>query len=164
MPDLWCHVFRNSISASAVCAFNLSAITQAFNGPFHYQENPRSAWLSSPNPLPNFQVTCNAIRPRFPCRRSPLTLLVLQCGTLDEGGPGGNLTERSLQDAQRFFLMSDVVQPVTVNPLLAQDNLRFSRMVVDVVQGRGARYHVMYIATGETLIVAATELPPTWLE
>lgn len=48
---------RNSISASAVCAFNLSAITQAFNGPFHYQENPRTAWLSSPNPLPNFQVT-----------------------------------------------------------------------------------------------------------
>lgn len=88
----------------------------------------------------------------------------LQCGTLDEGSPGGNLTERSLQDAQRFFLMSDVVQPVTVNPLLAQDNLRFSRMVVDVVQGRGARYHVMYIATGETLIVAATELPPTRLE
>lgn len=60
--------------------------------------------------------------------------------------------------------MSDVVQPVTVNPLLAQDNLRFSRMVVDVVQGRGARYHVMYIATGETLTVAAMELPPTWLE
>ncbi|XP_075873317.1 semaphorin-5B-like isoform X2 [Nelusetta ayraudi] len=122
----------NSISASAVCAFNLSAITQAFNGPFHYQENPRSAWLSSPNPLPNFQ-----------------------CGTLDEGGPGGNLTERSLQDAQRFFLMSDVVQPVTVNPLLAQDNLRFSRMVVDVVQGRGARYHVMYIATEYGTILKA---------
>lgn len=52
--------------------------------------------------------------------------------------------------------MSDVVQPVTVNPLLAQDNLRFSRMVVDVVQGHGARYHVMYIATGKTLIVTTS--------
>lgn len=49
--------YRNSISASAVCAFNLSSITQAFNGPFRYQENPRTAWLSTPNPLPNFQVT-----------------------------------------------------------------------------------------------------------
>lgn len=49
--------FRNSISASAVCAFNLSSITQAFNGPFRYQENPRTAWLSTPNPIPNFQVT-----------------------------------------------------------------------------------------------------------
>lgn len=47
---------RNSIAASAVCAFNLSAITQAFNGPFRYQENPRSAWLPTANPIPNFQV------------------------------------------------------------------------------------------------------------
>lgn len=46
----------NSIAASAVCAFNLSAITQVFNGPFRYQENPRTSWLSTPNPIPNFQV------------------------------------------------------------------------------------------------------------
>uniref|UniRef100_A0A3P9HT45 Sema domain-containing protein n=1 Tax=Oryzias latipes TaxID=8090 RepID=A0A3P9HT45_ORYLA len=116
----------NSLSASAVCAFNLSAITLAFNGAFRYQENPRTAWLSTPNPIPNFQ-----------------------CGTLEEDGPGGNLTERSLQDAQRLFLMNDVVQPATINPLLTQDNVRFSRLVVDIVQGKDALYHVMYIATGE---------------
>lgn len=46
----------NSIAASAVCAFNLSAITQAFSGPFRFQENPRMSWLSTPNPIPNFQV------------------------------------------------------------------------------------------------------------
>lgn len=74
---------------------------------------------------------------------------LLQCGTLEEGGVGGNLTERSLQDAQRLFLMNDVVQPVTVNPLLTQDNLRFSKMVVDIVQGRDNLYHVMYISTGK---------------
>lgn len=45
--------------------------------------------------------------------------------------------------------MNDVVQPLTVNPLLTQDNLRFSKVVVDVVQGREALYHVMYIGTGE---------------
>ncbi|XP_019127425.2 semaphorin-5B [Larimichthys crocea] len=122
----------NSISASAVCAFNLSSITQAFNGPFRYQENPRTAWLSTPNPIPNFQ-----------------------CGTLEEGGPGENLTERSLQDAQRLFLMNDVVQPVTVNPLLTQDNLRFSKMVVDIVQGRDTLYHVMYIGTEYGTILKA---------
>lgn len=48
--------FRNSIAASAVCAFNLSAISRAFNGPFRYQENPRAAWLPIANPIPNFQV------------------------------------------------------------------------------------------------------------
>ncbi|KAK4826986.1 LOW QUALITY PROTEIN: hypothetical protein QYF61_013086 [Mycteria americana] len=47
---------KNSIAASAVCVFNLSAITQAFNGPFKYQENSRSAWLPYPNPNPNFQA------------------------------------------------------------------------------------------------------------
>ncbi|KAM3838409.1 semaphorin-5B-like [Diretmus argenteus] len=122
----------NSISASAVCAFNLSSITQAFNGPFRYQENPRTAWLSTLNPIPNFQ-----------------------CGTLEEGGPGENLTERSLQDAQRLFLMNDVVQPVTVNPLLNQDNVRFSKLVVDIVQGRDTLYHVMYISTEYGTILKA---------
>lgn len=76
-----------------------------------------------------------------------------QCGTLEEGGTGGNLTERSLQDAQRLFLMNDVVQPVTVNPLLTQDNLRLSKLVVDIVQGRQSLYHVMYIGTGETCLI-----------
>ncbi|XP_029929330.1 semaphorin-5B-like [Myripristis murdjan] len=122
----------NSISASAVCAFNLSSITQAFDGPFRYQENPRTAWLSTPNPIPNFQ-----------------------CGTLEEGGPGENLTERSLQDAQRLFLMNDVVQPVTVDPLLTQDNLRFSKLVVDIVQGQDTLYHVMYIGTEYGTILKA---------
>lgn len=47
---------RNSIAASAVCAFNLSAISQVFKGPFKFQENSRSAWLPYPNPNPDFQV------------------------------------------------------------------------------------------------------------
>lgn len=95
------------------------------------------------------------IRPwKETCRLSePLILIFafcpLQCGTLEEGGVGGNLTERSLQDAQRLFLMNDVVQPLTVNPLLTQDNLRFSKMVVDIVQGKDNLYHVMYISTGK---------------
>ncbi|KAJ1190151.1 hypothetical protein NDU88_006890 [Pleurodeles waltl] len=114
----------NSIAASAVCAFNLSAITQAFNGPFRYQENPRSAWLPTVNPMPNFQ-----------------------CGILNDDSPNQNLTERSLQDAQRLFLMNDVVQPVSVDPLVTQDNLRFSKLVVDIVQGKDTLYHVMYIGT-----------------
>uniref|UniRef100_A0A3Q3VTF2 Semaphorin-5A n=1 Tax=Mola mola TaxID=94237 RepID=A0A3Q3VTF2_MOLML len=122
----------NSMSASAVCAFNLSSITKTFNGPFRYQENPRTAWHSTPNPIPNFQ-----------------------CGTLVERGAGRNLTERSLQDAQRLLLMNDLVQPVTVSPLLTQDNLRFSRMVVDVVQGRETVYHVMYIGTEYGTILKA---------
>uniref|UniRef100_A0A803KBF5 Semaphorin 5B n=1 Tax=Xenopus tropicalis TaxID=8364 RepID=A0A803KBF5_XENTR len=122
----------NSIAASAVCAFNLSAITQAFNGPFRYQENPRSAWLPTINPIPNFQ-----------------------CGILNDDSPNENLTERSLQDAQRLFLMNDVVQPVSVEPLVTQDSVRFSKLVVDIVQGKDTLYHVMYIGTEHGTILKA---------
>ncbi|XP_076871309.1 semaphorin-5B isoform X2 [Brachyhypopomus gauderio] len=122
----------NSIAASAVCAFNLSAITQAFNGPFRYQETPRSSWLSTPNPLPNFQ-----------------------CGTVGDGGPAGNLTERSLQDAQRLVLMSDVVQPLSTEPLISQGSVRFSRLAVDIVQGHDTLYHVIYIGTEHGTIIKA---------
>ncbi|XP_074157498.1 semaphorin-5B [Sminthopsis crassicaudata] len=122
----------NSIAASAVCAFNLSAISQAFNGPFRYQENPRAAWLPIANPIPNFQ-----------------------CGTLRDVGPNENLTERSLQDAQRLFLMSEVVQPVTPDPCVTQDSVRFSHLVVDLVQGKDTLYHVLYIGTESGTILKA---------
>ena len=56
-PVIYLSLYSNSIAASAVCAFNLSAITQAFNGPFRSQENPRSTWLPTPNPIHNFQVS-----------------------------------------------------------------------------------------------------------
>nr|XP_046259844.1 semaphorin-5B isoform X2 [Scatophagus argus] len=126
----------NSIAASAVCAFNLSAITQAFNGPFRSQENPRSTWLPTPNPIHNFQ-----------------------CGTIDDKGPNEGLTERSLQDAQRLYLMNDVVQPESVDPLVMQDDVRFSNLVVDIVQGMDTLYHVMYISTEYGTILKALATP-----
>uniref|UniRef100_A0AAV2JVD2 Semaphorin-2A n=1 Tax=Knipowitschia caucasica TaxID=637954 RepID=A0AAV2JVD2_KNICA len=126
----------NSIAASAVCAFNLSAITQAFNGPFRSQENPRSTWLPTPNPIHNFQ-----------------------CGTISERGPNEGLTERSLQDAQRLYLMNDVVQPETTDPLVMQDDVRFSSLVVDIVQGMDTLYHVIYISTEYGSILKALATP-----
>ncbi|XP_038577013.1 semaphorin-5B isoform X2 [Micropterus salmoides] len=126
----------NVIAASAVCAFNLSAITQAFNGPFRSQENPRSTWLPTPNPIHNFQ-----------------------CGTIDDEGPNEGLTERSLQDAQRLYLMNDVVQPESVDPLVMQDDVRFSNLVVDIVQGMDSLYHVMYISTEYGTILKALATP-----
>ncbi|XP_071336940.1 semaphorin-5B isoform X2 [Trachinotus anak] len=126
----------NVIAASAVCAFNLSAITQAFNGPFRSQENPRSTWLPTPNPIHNFQ-----------------------CGTIDDEGPNEGLTERSLQDAQRLYLMNDVVQPESVDPLVMQDDVRFSNLVVDIVQGMDTLYHVIYISTEYGTILKALATP-----
>lgn len=78
-----------------------------------------------------------------------LCLLSSQCGTITDEGPNEGLTERSLQDAQRLYLMNDVVQPESVDPLVLQDDVRFSNLVVDIVQGMDTLYHVMYISTGQ---------------
>lgn len=47
--------------------------------------------------------------------------------------------------------MNDVVQPVTVDPYVTQDSIRFSKLVVDIVQGKDTLYHVMYIGTGKSM-------------
>lgn len=138
----------NSIAASAVCAFNLSAITRAFNGPFRSQENPRSTWLPTANPIPNFQVRTPPVPFSLETSQPPLVPPLPQCGTINDEGPNEGLTERSLQDAQRLYLMNDVVQPESVDPLVLQDDVRFSNLVVDIVQGMDTLYHVMYISTG----------------
>ncbi|XP_036374893.1 semaphorin-5A-like isoform X1 [Megalops cyprinoides] len=113
----------NSMAASAVCVFNFSAINQVFSGPFRFQENSRTAWLPYPNPNPTFQ-----------------------CGTIDSGSYV-NLTERNLQDAQKFLLMHEVVQPASPVPHFLEDGVRFSHVVVDVVQGKEMLFHILYLAT-----------------
>lgn len=70
-----------------------------------------------------------------------------QCGTIDFGSYV-NLTERNLQDAQKFILMHEVVQPVVPVPYFMEDNVRFSHVAVDVVQGKDMLYHIIYLATG----------------
>lgn len=75
--------------------------------------------------------------------------LLLQCGTMDQG-LYVNLTERNLQDAQKFILMHEVVQPVTAVPSFMEDNSRFSHVAVDLVQGRDALIHIIYLATGRS--------------
>lgn len=81
---------------------------------------------------------------------SHATFLSLQCGTMDQG-LYVNLTERNLQDAQKFFLMHEVVQPVIPIPYFMEDNSRFSHVVVDVVQGKDMLFHIIYLATGMNL-------------
>lgn len=59
-----------------------------------------------------------------------------------------NLTERNLQDAQKFLLMHEVVQPVVPVPYFMEDNVRFTHVAVDVVQGKDTLFHIIYLATG----------------
>ncbi|KAG1650348.1 Semaphorin-5B [Nymphon striatum] len=47
----------NSIYGTAVCAFNLSSVNEAFNGPFKYQDSPTGSWQRRSSPHNHFQ--CN---------------------------------------------------------------------------------------------------------
>lgn len=67
-----------------------------------------------------------------------------------------SLTERNLQDAQKFILMQEVVQPVTSVPAFMEDNSRFSHIAVDLVQGRDALIHTIYLATGKCSLLSSS--------
>lgn len=54
--------------------------------------------------------------------------------------------------------MNDVVQPVSIDPLVWQDNMRFSKLVVDIVQGQDTLYHVMYIGTGTQILITIVNI------
>lgn len=97
-------------------------------------------------------VFCNANREDVLLMEKMLFFLCLQCGTMDQG-LYVNLTERNLQDAQKFILMHEVVQPVIPIPYFMEDNSRFSHVAVDVVQGKEMLFHIIYLATGTCLMV-----------
>lgn len=82
-----------------------------------------------------------------------------QCGTIDSGSYV-NLTERNLQDAQKFLLMHEVVQPVVPVPYFMEDNVRFSHVAVDVVQGKDMLFHIIYLATGGFLALCLFNVLP----
>lgn len=44
--------------------------------------------------------------------------------------------------------MHEVVQPVVAVPYFMEDNVRFSHVAVDVVQGKDMLFHIIYLATG----------------
>ncbi|XP_066596034.1 semaphorin 5c isoform X2 [Prorops nasuta] len=124
----------NSIAGSAICAFNMSAITDSFNGPFKHQENSGAAWERRPVPHQNRQ----------------------HCGPLSSAAP------HQIMDNQRYQLMDDAVQSTTLEPLHTTTLERFTHIAVDVTPTklhRGAT--VLYVATAEGLIKKISVLPRT---
>lgn len=47
--------------------------------------------------------------------------------------------------------MHEVVQPVVPVPYFMEDNVRFTHVAVDVVQGKDMLFHIIYLATGRFL-------------
>lgn len=70
-----------------------------------------------------------------------------------------NLTERNLQDAQKFLLMHEVVQPVEPVPYFMEDSVRFTHVAVDVVQGKDVLFHIIFLATGTSSPPCSCSVP-----
>ncbi len=105
------------------------------------KKKKRAYWRSLPSQ--KSLALINVVSQTSPFRVPPPP----QCGTIDSGSYV-NLTERNLQDAQKFLLMHEVVQPVVPVPYFMEDNVRFTHVAVDVVQGKDMLFHIIYLATG----------------
>ena len=88
--------YSNAIAGSAICAFNMSAIESAFNGPFKNQEHSGAAWE-------RMSVAHN----RQHCGPSSSSSTI-------RGSP-------KLTNNQRYQLMDEAVQPITQTPLHHSD-------------------------------------------
>lgn len=96
-------MFRNSIPGSAICAFNLTAIQAAFNGPFKHQENLGSSWERASSPQHSIHAQCH------------------------------DTSTHKLFDSSRYQLMDNAVQPTTKDPLYTSQLETITHIAVDVL-------------------------------
>ncbi|XP_011497414.1 PREDICTED: semaphorin-5B [Ceratosolen solmsi marchali] len=123
----------NAIAGSAICAFNMSAIAAAFDGPFKHQENSGAAW-----------------------ERKPVAHDQQKCGFASSTG------SRYLTDNQRYQLMDEAVQSATPRPLHTATLERFTHLAVDVTPTKVHKgVAVLYVATTDGLIKKISVLPRT---
>ncbi|XP_055944138.1 semaphorin-5B-like [Argiope bruennichi] len=122
----------NSIYGTAICAYNMTAIKNSFNGAFKYQEKPNYAWERQTSPHRHFQ--CEVPKK----------------------------TAEHVLDSEKYQLMNEAVQPMTSHPILRLELERFSHIVVDTVQTKEHdSVHVMFVASVEGIIRKLVILPDT---
>ncbi|XP_032574245.1 semaphorin-5A [Drosophila sechellia] len=115
----------SSIFGSAVCAYKLSSINAAFDGPFKQQEHADAAWKT---------VNTNQ-RSQF------------QCGTSSIGSSIGHWLESS-----RYQLMDEAVQPIGAEPLYHSKLEQFGRLALDIINTKTEQVHVLFVASSENHI------------
>uniref|UniRef100_A0A667YLM0 Sema domain-containing protein n=1 Tax=Myripristis murdjan TaxID=586833 RepID=A0A667YLM0_9TELE len=139
------HDWRNSVfyqqglTISAVCAYKVSDIIRAFNGPFwsEYGSSPLEEELPYPRP--------------GACINDAMRARGFQ-SSLD-------LPKETLQFVKENHLMATVVRPLTGGPLLVQSDTTFTKIVVDRVTAlNGEEHPVMLIGTDSGWLQKAVKL------
>ncbi|XP_066247328.1 semaphorin 5c [Euwallacea similis] len=120
---------ENSIAGSAVCAFNMSAIDEAFNGPFKYQNDMDSAWTRRDIPH----------RDHLHCKQSENTYLL----------------ETSKYQLMDNAVQATTLNPLHVANLERFSHITVDAIKL----GRNHFVHVIYVATEEGLIKKLSVFP-----
>ncbi|CAG0905426.1 unnamed protein product [Darwinula stevensoni] len=123
---------RNSLAASAICAYSFDDIRKAFNGPFMGKYSPKSEWIKvSDYEVPN---------PR------PGSTLVKE---------SRQISEAAVNFIMMYPFMYDHVQPIYQQPIFVfsqdKNNARLSRIVVDedITGVDGSTHDVIFMGTDD---------------
>lgn len=136
-------IFSNAIAGSAICAFNMSQIAAAFDGPFKHQANSGAAWER--RPVTQNQQKCG--------------LSTAQHSKVRTRSSSDNIL---LFDNQLYQLMDEAVQAHTSRPLYTATLERFTHLAVDVTPTKSfSKTAVLYVSTTDGMIKKISVLPRT---
>lgn len=121
----------NSISGSAVCAFNLTSINAAFSGPFKYQEHTGSSWNKHFSQYPD----------HFECK----------------GSPKSSLLETSKYQLMDNAVQATTLKPLYVAEMERLTHITVDVLATKL----HSSVHVIYVATLDGLVKKITVLPRT---
>ncbi|XP_076437128.1 semaphorin-5A-like [Babylonia areolata] len=130
---------QNSMAGSAVCAYDLEAFDKAFSGPFKFQKDSMSAWIRHDN------------------GRSEARKCVAESGGSKRSS---QKTADHLVMAQKYQLMDQAVQPVSIHPILVREQQRWTHVVVDHVITKHDLMDVLFLATEDGKLHKMLRLPP----
>ncbi|XP_046396298.1 semaphorin-5B [Ischnura elegans] len=139
---------RNSIAGSAICAFNMSSIEEAFRGPFKHQASPGSAWEPSHSPDSRAH-TCDDMMP--------------QHGVQADGRVDPRDYHRlSPVASSRYQLLDRAVRPLTTSPLHVEAPLRLGAIAALSIPTRlHSTNHVLFAAAEGGQLIKVSILPRT---
>uniref|UniRef100_H3CTC4 Semaphorin 4G n=1 Tax=Tetraodon nigroviridis TaxID=99883 RepID=H3CTC4_TETNG len=132
-----------NVKASAVCRYSLSAVQEAFEGPYMEMQGSRSEWKDYagkiPEPRPGTCIT-DALRARG-----------LNTSTA--------LPDDVLNFVRRHPLMAQQVLPSYRQPVLFSRTTHYTHMAVQTTRGLDGRvYHVLYVATDQGWLHKAVDV------
>ncbi|NXX19396.1 SEM6C protein, partial [Podargus strigoides] len=140
------HVGVGTIPGSAVCAFYLADVEQAFEGPFAEPRGATGTWT----PLPEARVP----RPRPGCCAG----MGPAAGILSSG----DFPDETLAFAKEHPLLHGAVAPAGGRPLFTRTGTRLTQLAVDVGAGPRGNQTVLFLGAedGRVLkVLAATRHP-----